>query len=903
MEVRGVIAVKIGGMTLHAVVHRFASDVEWPVTIEPTAGSTGLIRWLGGKWKQMGILAQLSLIGGQESHRHRGIGHNTPQWLNLPLKFDSRRDRAQHPPVAEPAAEVRLEELGKTVASVQEFVEIEKARRMEREQRRREREEASLAEEAARAAEEAARAAEAEHAFRKVEKQRKREEEQLVMAKAVEVQLSVRLSKKFGSNSGGRRGRRERARRAESGVIERDNNRSINPIRVRVSSDDEWSVSVFQILRKQDEIGCRSLSLYIEGGNTWCDKWKGLRKAFGSSCVTYEGKTGCLRVFRKAFEVEGSIAFQYLRRWRARRSVNKPVLISILRNPKRLDTIRRWDLDSLSSLFNSVKDFERKSTRAYLRRLIGRCVKEGFGFNFSARLVFRLLFDDRIKLVEVRKLVNDKLGELTLPPCVTRRARRSLRIIWTRNPSVADLIHNDRAFTRMNVSPCACAGLPYPRVRGHVRVRLREVEGISPLMMNANNVPKINHRDRGRKLGQEVSEGFSNWANVKGNSVLCSPAELTRCMTQDGTQQNNFLDMCEIVEVRRKFSGMVLTPLDRNPGETLVLCPFLYYEGMMTLFVRNAGYVPVMKSESLVVDEMRSKLREEGILDFARWDEKGSIVHAFAMPKHKDLERFRPICPSYSEPTTRTSKVVAKALNYLLDCLPQEWHFNLKAVSMLKKRLDGINMKLSRSGVDPNVVAQSFDIKDMFSLLPHHGIIEAVDWLLEFHVTKGRAFVRVNVRGKGANFGVTTGYDHWRKITFEDIRKFVRFELAHTYTYALGVLLQQKIGIPMGKSTSPPLACIMCARSEHLFLHSLGKQRSAVFGVRLIDDVSLFVAAEKLRTSDVADVFSGFSNCYPDNLTLKRTDDGTGTWEFLRCEALLLCVDLILALRRGLLRS
>ncbi|GBG89793.1 hypothetical protein CBR_g49644 [Chara braunii] len=110
-----------------------------------------------------------------------------------PTEFNSRtgapsppRDRAQPPQVVEATAQNRLEELGRTVASVQEFVEMERARRAEREQLRRERDEGRLAEEAA-------RAAEVERAVRKAEKLRKREEEQLAMAKAVEVQLSVRL--------------------------------------------------------------------------------------------------------------------------------------------------------------------------------------------------------------------------------------------------------------------------------------------------------------------------------------------------------------------------------------------------------------------------------------------------------------------------------------------------------------------------------------------------------------------------------------------------------------------------------------------------------------------------------------------------------------------------------------
>ncbi|GBG60685.1 hypothetical protein CBR_g12421 [Chara braunii] len=110
-----------------------------------------------------------------------------------PAEFNRRtgapsppKDRAQPPLAVDAATQNRLEELGRTVASVQEFVEMERARRVEREQRGRERDEARLVEEAA-------RAAEVERAVRKAEKLRKREEEQLAMAKAVEVQLSVRL--------------------------------------------------------------------------------------------------------------------------------------------------------------------------------------------------------------------------------------------------------------------------------------------------------------------------------------------------------------------------------------------------------------------------------------------------------------------------------------------------------------------------------------------------------------------------------------------------------------------------------------------------------------------------------------------------------------------------------------
>ncbi|GBG83889.1 hypothetical protein CBR_g37759 [Chara braunii] len=81
------------------------------------------------------------------------------------------------------AAQSQLEELGRTVAAMQEFIEMEQVRRQEREQRQCEE---------ARCVQEEARKAEEEHAARKAEKQWKHKEEQMGMAKAVEVQVAVR---------------------------------------------------------------------------------------------------------------------------------------------------------------------------------------------------------------------------------------------------------------------------------------------------------------------------------------------------------------------------------------------------------------------------------------------------------------------------------------------------------------------------------------------------------------------------------------------------------------------------------------------------------------------------------------------------------------------------------------
>ncbi|GBG76797.1 hypothetical protein CBR_g23012 [Chara braunii] len=292
-----------------------------------------------------------------------------------------------------------------------------------------------------------------------------------------------------------------------------------------------------------------------------------------------------------------------------------------------------------------------------------------------------------------------------------------------------------------------------------------------------------------------------------------------------------------------RFDGLVFTPLDRNPGETVVMCPKINYEAMMDMFIRSTGYTIITSDEKVVLLEIKEDMKAAGLQQFVRWDNKGTLDSAYVIPKHKDLTRYRPIWPTYNEPMVRTSRVVARGLNFLLSKLPTNDHFNLPAVSQLTAKLNRVNTKIRRLGSLTNLTAQTFDIKDMFSRLPHVDIMKAVRWLLNFHSEKGHTFMRVNTRGRGASFGLTTRADHWRKVEFVDLCKFVEIALQHTYTHATTVLLRQDVGIPMGKSTSPPLACILCAYAKVTFLRSLGRYAHNVFGIRLMDDVLLVVAS------------------------------------------------------------
>ncbi|GBG91495.1 hypothetical protein CBR_g52451 [Chara braunii] len=396
--------------------------------------------------------------------------------------------------------------------------------------------------------------------------------------------------------------------------------------------------------------------------------------------------------------------------------------------------------------------------------------------------------------VEVRKVINDALMSGDLPKCFLNRTRKKVRIVWVKNSAVVDITHNQREFASRNVLVCTCADLPFPRSEGHVRFRLSEIEGLHPLLRNAKNVPRVVRDDRIELLHEELRNGFSQWRNWRGDLSRIAREELHKCMGSCALDKGQ-LTTAHVRDLKLKLQGLVLTPLDRNPRETLVLCPSLYFEAMMVTFVRSLGYKIIETPSKEVLREIREDVAIRGLTKFARWDKDGDFGSAYVIPKQKDVSRYRPICPTFMEAMVWTGRAVSKGMNHLLKTLPRRWHFNLTSVSGLASRVREVNRRILRLDAGDEVLTVSFDIKEMFSGLPHKDIMAAVDWLLDFHRGKGRVSVRVNTRGRGSSFGRTTGADHWRSLDFTQMREFVLLELQHTYTFATGVLLQQVVAM------------------------------------------------------------------------------------------------------------
>ncbi|GBG63867.1 hypothetical protein CBR_g39648 [Chara braunii] len=312
-------------------------------------------------------------------------------------------------------------------------------------------------------------------------------------------------------------------------------------------------------------------------------------------------------------------------------------------------------------------------------------------------------------------------------------------------------------------------------------------------------------------------------------------AEIQDCVRERETAFEGQFHLVQ--DWRQRLRGLVCMPMDRNPGATYVVCPTVYARALRDMFWHGGSFIMCTLSADEALATCRRKYEVRGLKDLGAWRKKGRFGDVYVLPKHKDPARWRPIAPAWNSPSKVGAKKVAKALQCMLGNLARGLHFNTYLSEDAIKRLHGWASHLEKGH---GVMTASFDIKNMFAELPHAAILESLEWMIRMMEAKGFDRVNVNCRGKKPAMGRQNRNGHF-PVKFDCIRKWVRYELEFSYSLAEGELIQQIQGIPMGGHTSPSLACILCVHGEAQFMYELGTLRKRILGLRLMDDVAVFV--------------------------------------------------------------
>ncbi|GBG77988.1 hypothetical protein CBR_g25921 [Chara braunii] len=397
------------------------------------------------------------------------------------------------------------------------------------------------------------------------------------------------------------------------------------------------------------------------GAGVWTDGWRSLKRKDGDSTLLIGGIEILLRNAKAILQQGGEVRILQVVRSKSTTERNRAWLVNLLRRPKPDSRLRPLHIKKLIGLYRTAGLFTDKQTKHRLRTKLDRVIASRTGVSVRKRVNVKIPYDTHLKKVGIRRsterVVDLAIDEKILADFVKTR----IRILWLRNRSLAELLHNQKRYASEVEHPCACRGKDLPKRGGHVLTRFSELE-VTDFVRNSKNItrPALTHGSD--KIAEAIFLATKHLKRattpvVKPGDVLMEQCHATTAWTDEG-----------IRTWKGRFEGLVLAPIDRNQGDTAVMCPVLYRHGFRKTFAWNPNYVQVgaLENEEAVLKESKDEFGKRGLAAIGAWRPDGRLGMAYVIPKHKDLAGWRTIAPAPVDPASLAQRRVARALHQML---------------------------------------------------------------------------------------------------------------------------------------------------------------------------------------------------------------------------------------------
>ncbi|GBG79030.1 hypothetical protein CBR_g28743 [Chara braunii] len=668
--------------------------------------------------------------------------------------------------------------------------------------------------------------------------------------------LNTKGTRRRGVKSRKRKGKRERKKRGGEAV---------EKLVVGFTTVEGKRTSLLNSLREKNEKPSEKTEVAFTAGEQWTDGWKQISKFLGMSELEVNGRTLLLKQAIQICQNGGKVTVVRIRKTTTTTERYKRELVRLMRQPRLVGGMARQSTSKLVGLYRTAGFFSRKETREKLKIKIDRVLWKRTGVRVRRRVTVKYPYNASILKTEVRRKVESVIDEKLDDHALAAFVKKKVRMVNTRNRTVGEVIHNHRRHAHTQPVSWSCEHHLSAKQDGHVLTRVSDMKDEPMFVRNVKNVTRSDEQNSKRDIIQGISMTI---AHLKGrmqeelNVDSCVITESEMCAAWTDGEVRNWAS---------KYQGLVLVPIDRNPGDTALICPVLYRHGFGSTFTWNPDYESVGKPEAEVLARCKKEFEVAGLTEIGRWKSDGKLGRSYVIPKDKDLQRWRPIAPACNDRAALVQQRGARALHCLVTRFSRKKNFHLKSTLELKEDLENAGEILSREGCDM-AMGRCYDIKEMFSSISHASVKDAVSNLVMQFEEQGWRQVRVATRGKLCQMSKTDRKKSgFVTVKLDMIRTIVEYDLAHVYMMHGDVVRKQITGIPMGRTTSPVLATMTCAMAEAVFLSSLGSDRRLVMGWRTVDDVWR-------KAVGIPDTFE---KTYDHKLKLIWKDDDTNTWNFI----------------------
>jgi hypothetical protein len=195
--------------------------------------------------------------------------------------------------------------------------------------------------------------------------------------------------------------------------------------------------------------------------------------------------------------------------------------------------------------------------------------------------------------------------------------------------------------------------------------------------------------------------------------------------------------------LKKKYSQLIFSPLDKNTGSTFVCCPCVYRHKLDATFISNANYDRVVTDPTVPAANIDTFLDQHPMLavQFHAYVRKEPDQYptplSYILPKNKNVLKDRPIV-SYA--THRLKKLLNTCSRAILFCLQQSpihqytlWktHDLLPNLQRFSTHFRRVLSRRQPQGETRLVQSENGDISQMYTALDHNSITSSLGWLLK----------------------------------------------------------------------------------------------------------------------------------------------------------------------------
>ena len=590
---------------------------------------------------------------------------------------------------------------------------------------------------------------------------------------------------------------------------------------------------------------------------------------------------------KENFRIEASInqkfgGLKLIRREMKRRDCGSFKILTCEKKDKIKEALIRKkmkeDLSELTEMelikFWRCRKLFKMSERAKMTRKLNEEIKKRKGCEIPINLTLRVQPTREIGKKTIEREIHRWIETLAINRQWKKLLHEEVKIVETRNKTVGSVLLNYREWAKKDwfkIHTCTCDAKKNGRSdTEHEIWKLEEKEKdvgelTTKTVLEPNGIRERSVRNKEMRRLEWLVE------KLTGTKTLSK----IRIRTEKKGKERESANWEEkLREIKERWRNWVILERDKNNGAMALACPLWYRQKMIETFDwtkwrANYQRVKILEKQILKRWEKENQKRKRKFT----WKKDCGIPYCYGLPKEKDVKKLRPIVSYSKHPMKRQLHYIGRVILFLLKQCKVE-SLTLWKIDDIDKEIDRINKIIKDWIANEDLVLnmEVFDVKEMYTNLPHKEVMEAINWVTELFEEKCRDCVTViGNRPKDIYVGKKKG---GRKINMEEIRETVKMDLENAVFKCGEIIVIQTIGIPMGSPMSPALAIVTCAKAEQQMWNTLnGSIRFQA--MRYMDDIWVCTLNRKNERKEDTKKLLGF---YDKHLKIEKEREGKIVW-------------------------